>query len=160
MSLASSSSLAAAPLLSASAQRALSTSAQRTPTARAERTIAFDTVQYPLRELVQSALGVQELEKLHEHEPDEFISLGRRSVDSRGPQRRVELLRHALKERWKGSPQRKEWEREHLPRLVREVIGPASMANEEQLIFQRSPLLRFALCFRHKSEAKRQWMCL
>lgn len=127
--------MAAAPSLSASAQRTL--------TARAERTIAFDTHRYPLRDLVQSALCVQELEKLHEHEPEEFISLGRRSANSRGPQRRIELLRHALNERWKGSPQRKEWEREYLPRLVREVIGPASMANEERLIFQRSPLLRF-----------------
>ena len=129
------SSLAAAPSLSASAQRTL--------TAHAERTISFDTYRYPLRDLVQSALGVRDLEKLHEHEPEEFISLGRSSVASRGPQRRVELLRHALNERWKCSSQRKEWEREYLPRLVREVIGPASMANEERLIFQRSPLLRF-----------------
>ena len=73
-------------------------------------------------------------------------SLGRGggSLDSSTPPaRRVELLRHALNERWKGSPQRKQWEGEFLPRLVREVIGPGSMAAEERLIFQRAPLLRF-----------------
>ena len=117
---------------------------------RAERVFDFDTAQFPLRDLVQSALGVSELETLHEYDPAEFpqwgsglSSLGRGSVDSRGPQRRVELLRHALNERWKGSPQRKQWEREFLPRLVREVIWPGSMAGEERLLFQRSPLLRF-----------------
>ena len=73
-------------------------------------------------------------------------SLGRGggSLDSSTrPARRVELLRHALNERWKGSPQRKQWEGEFLPRLVREVIGPGSMAEEERLLFQRAPLLRF-----------------
>lgn len=113
----------------------------------AECVHSFDTALFPLRELVQSALGVQDLEKLHEYEPDDFphwrarhSSIGR---GSHGAQRRIELLRHALNQRWKGSPQRKEWECEHLPRLVREVIGPRSMAGEERLLFQRSPLLRF-----------------
>ena len=119
--------------------------------AKAERVFTFDTEQFPLRGLVQCALGVSELETLHEHAPAEFpqwgsglSSLGRGSVDARQPQRRVELLRHALNERWKGSPQRKQWEHEFLPRLVREVVGPSSSwAGEERLLFQRSPLLRF-----------------
>ena len=39
---------------------------------RAERVLDFDTGQFPLRDLVQSALGVDDLESLHEHDPSEF----------------------------------------------------------------------------------------
>ena len=39
---------------------------------RAERVLEFDTGQFPLRDLVQSALGVDDLESLHEHDPSEF----------------------------------------------------------------------------------------
>ena len=111
-----------------------------------ERLLSFDTDRYPLRELVQGALKVDDIEKLHCYEPEEFLlcsSVACGSATGRSALRRVELLRHALKERWKGSTQRKQWEHDYLPRLVREVIGPKSMASETRLLFQRSPLLRF-----------------
>jgi putative NADH-flavin reductase len=110
----------------------------------ADRLLAFDTERFPLRELVQEAIGVDELEKLHLHEAEKFLpshSVGRTSAQS--PQRRMELLRHALNEKWKCSAERKQWERELLPRIVRECIRPCSMPAEQQLIYQRSPLLRF-----------------
>ena len=111
------------------------------------RLLTFDQELFPLRELVQAAVGVEALDKLHLYEPEDFLPKSASSrgsaAASRGAQRRVELLRHSLNERWKGSAERKLWERELLPRLVREVVGPCSMAGEERLLYQRSPLLRF-----------------
>lgn len=110
----------------------------------AERLLTFDTTSFGLRELVQEAIGVEELESLHHYEPEDFLpahSVGRRLAS--GPQRRVELLRHALNEKWKCSSERKHWERALLPRIVREVIGSRTVPAEHELLYQRSPLLRF-----------------
>jgi len=123
-----------------------------------ERCISFDTGDFPLRELVTSALAggdnnafveIDTLEQLHLFEPEDFCAPGKiRASNShnRTPLRRVELLRRALTERWKGSPQKRIWENEYLPRMVREVVGTNTMMasqHETSLIYQRAPMLRF-----------------
>ena len=64
--------------------------------------LQLDTAEYPLRQLVQAALGHDDLEHLHHLEPEQLID----SVKPlRGPPsceqqlRRVEKLRHACTER-------------------------------------------------------------
>lgn len=113
-----------------------------------ERVLSFDTDEFPLSELVADALNCRpaELSQLHLREPEEFCEPGKiraSQANTRSPLRRVELLRRALTTRWKMSPQKRQWEREFLPRMVREVVGPEVMRGEDQLIYQRAPMLRF-----------------
>lgn len=116
---------------------------------QSEHLLSFDTKSFPFRELVADALEVEdvsELDKLHLYEPEDFALAGkiRASLSSsRTPLKRVELLRRALTERWKMSPQKRTWEKEYLPCLVREVVGPGEMPDETMLVYQRAPMLRF-----------------
>ena len=113
-----------------------------------ERILSFDTEIFPLREIVAEALECHpdELDELHLREPEEFCEQGKirgSLASTRSPLRRVELLRRALTTKWKMSPQRRQWENDYLPRIVRDVIGPEVMEHETQLIYQRAPMLRF-----------------
>ena len=113
-----------------------------------ERIISFDTEEFPLCVIVAEALGChpEELDKLHLREPEEFCEQGKirgSLASTRSPLRRVELLRRALTTKWKMSPQRRQWENDYLPQIVRDVVGPEVMGQESQLIYQRAPMLRF-----------------
>ena len=122
-----------------------------------ERLVQFDTAHFCFREMVQSALGHTNLEKLHHLEPEELLSdvkplaTSTAGADERGggratfewQRRRVEKLRHACQERWKRSDERRAFEAEWLPRLIRDVIGPACFPAERTLLYQRAPMLRF-----------------
>lgn len=118
-----------------------------------ERRLLFDTAAFPLCELVAESLGggsgvghIHDLSKLHLYEPEDFCALGRircGNARTRTNLRRVELLRRALTERWKSSPQKRIWEEQYLPQIVREVIGTNVFPEENVLIYQRAPMLRF-----------------
>ena len=118
-----------------------------------ERILSFDTDDFPLCELVAQAMGchsIDELGKLHLREPEEFCDQGRiraSQADTRPPLKRVELLRRALTTKWKMSQQKRQWENDYLPRIVRNVVGPKVMEQETQLIYQRSPMLRFHIAW-------------
>jgi hypothetical protein len=115
-----------------------------------EQVLSFDTVtKYPLQELVAAALecSTEELGELHCRSAEDFASAGhsiRASLAAtRTPLRSVELLRRALSEKWKKSPQKREWENEYLPRIVRDVVGTEIFPTEDRLLYQRAPMLRF-----------------
>jgi len=116
---------------------------------RHERILSFDTKEFPLCELVADALDCHpnELGQLHLlREPEDYCEQGKiraKLASTRTPLRRVELLRRALTTKWKMSNSRKQWENDFLPRIVRDVVGTEVMENEQQLIYQRSPMLRF-----------------
>ncbi|KAL7539882.1 hypothetical protein ACHAXR_009689 [Thalassiosira sp. AJA248-18] len=113
-----------------------------------ERILSFDTKEFPLCELVADALECHpnELGQLHSRDPEDYCDQGRirgSLAGTRTPQRRVELLRRALTNKWKMSSQKRQWENDYLPRIVRDVVGSNIMEGEQQLIYQRSPMLRF-----------------
>mmetsp|Transcript_33164 Transcript_33164/g.80216 ORF Transcript_33164/g.80216 Transcript_33164/m.80216 type:complete len:308 (+) Transcript_33164:150-1073(+) len=113
-----------------------------------ERIVTFDTKEFPLCELVADALECHqnELDELHTREPEDYCTQGqiRGSLAStRTPLRRIELLRRALTTKWKMSSQKRIWENDYLPGIVRDVVGSDIMPNEQHLIYQRSPMLRF-----------------
>lgn len=123
-----------------------------------ERILSFDTQEFPLCELVADALECHpnELGQLHSREPEDYCEQGitiRGSLAStRTPLRRVELLRRALTTKWKMSSQKRQWENDYLPRIVRDVVGSKIMESEQQLIYQRSPMLRFHVAWPLEAE--------
>lgn len=143
------SSTAAAPTEGLERTQSASTQQQQFQLSRKhERILSFDTEKYPLRELVAQAMDcpVDQLDQLHLREPEEFCDQGKirgSQAGFRPPLRRVELLRRALTTKWKSSAQKRQWENDYLPRIVRDVVGPNVMEAETQLIYQRSPMLRF-----------------
>lgn len=114
-----------------------------------ERILDFDTHDFPLHSLVADALGcssIEELGLLHEAEPEDYAlpgSIRASHAATRTPLKRIELLRRALTDQWKRSRQKRQWEQDYLPELVRSVVGPQVMPAETQLIYQRAPMLRF-----------------
>jgi len=128
------------------------------PSRKYERVLTFDTDDLPLRELVTDALECNaddDLGKLHLCDPADFCEPGKiraSQAGTRTPLRRVELLRRALSTKWKMSPQKRVWERDYLPRIVRDVVGPEVMRGERELIYQRSPMLRFHVAWPLESE--------
>ena len=114
-----------------------------------ERILTFDTKEFPLSELVADALKCKpdELDQLHTREPEEFTTerckIRSGNANTRASLRRIELLRRGLTGAWKRSLQKRTWENEYLPRIVRDVVGREVMPEQERLIYQRSPMLRF-----------------
>ena len=113
----------------------------------AEQVLAFDAQAFPLRRLVQEAVGVEELELLHTHKPEDLLPSAtfKGSSATWSEQRRLELLQHSLQELWKTSEQRQEF-LQLLPSLIVATIAP-QFPKESYFYFQKSPLLRFHLAW-------------
>jgi hypothetical protein len=109
----------------------------------AQKILSFDTDRFPLRSLVQQAVGIEALETLHEHEPETLLPTGvfKGAPHTRSALRRTELQQHTLQELWKMSSQRKDF-LQLLPVIIADVIAP-TLPEETFFYFQKAPLLRF-----------------
>ena len=112
------------------------------------RVLAFEDATFPLRGLVQEAIGRSDLELLHRHNPEDLqpASAFKCTPESRTEQRRVQLLQHALDGLWKSSDQRKLFLTHYLPLLIATVIAP-TMPEETEFVFQKAPMLRFHIAW-------------